>query len=59
MKPNPHASALGKLNKGKKKTMSEAAIEQRRNAAKKPEGEPVSRTTEWRRKKKLKGGADE
>lgn len=53
MKPNPHASALGAMNKGKKKTMSEAAIEQRRNAAKKPEGEPVSRTTEWRRRKKL------
>lgn len=33
---NPLASALGRLAKGKRKTMSRAAVQQRKTAAKRP-----------------------
>jgi len=33
---NPAAVALGKLNKGRKKTMTKAALRQRKRAAKRP-----------------------
>jgi hypothetical protein len=33
---NEHAQALGRLNRGVKKTMSKAAMKQRKNAAKQP-----------------------
>ena len=37
---NPAASALGKLAKGKKKTMTEAALQARRENGRKSQGRP-------------------
>jgi hypothetical protein len=55
MKPkNEHAASLGRLGKGKKKTMTEAALAARRKGAKAVADKATnpSRSTIWRRKKK-------
>jgi hypothetical protein len=54
MKKNEHAAAMGRMGKGKKKTMSESALAARHKggAAMAAKATNPSRSTIWRRKKK-------
>jgi hypothetical protein len=54
MKKNEHAAAMGRMGKGKKKTMSEAALAARRKggAAMAAKATTPSRSTIWRREKR-------
>lgn len=57
---NPAAVALGKLGKGKKKTLTPAALEARRANAKKagrPRSENPHPSTLWREKQRQKKNA--
>jgi hypothetical protein len=49
MKPNKNAQALGALGKGIKKTMTKAALEQRKAASKKPRTATPTKSTLARR----------